>query len=198
MTEDTQAVVDEAKTSAKPDVKADNAQDKGGDDLDTLLDQFKQEQPEPEAKPKTEPEQKLDTGAVKRLETLEKTLAEERFQRSIQPVLKRVRGDIPAEVLGDDEILDLLDGRAKRDPRLQQAWLNRDKNPAAWSKIEQNLGRELSKKFSKLPDQGATDDREAVAAAVRGASTKAPEGKPPDFSKMSDNQFQAEKEKMFG
>lgn len=198
MTEDTQAVVDKTDAPAKPGAEVDSAQDKGSDDLDTLLNQFEQEQPKPEAKPKTEPEQKLDTAAIRRLETLEKSLAEDRFQKSIKPVIERVRGDIPAEVLGDDEILDLLDGKAKRDPRLQQAWLNRDKNPSAWAKIEQNLGKELSKKFSKLPDQDATEDRNAVAVAVRGASTKAPEGKPPNFSKMSDNEFQAEKEKMFG
>jgi hypothetical protein len=60
------------------------------------------------------------------------------------------------------------------------------------------LGKSFAKKFSKMPDKQATEDRETVAAAVRGASTRAPEGKAPNFAAMSDNDFQAEKDKLFG
>lgn len=200
MTDDvnTQSVVTTTEAPAKPAAEGTGAQATQTADLDSLLSEFTQAT----AKPAPVPEQKTETtvppDAVRRLEQLESKLAEKDFKEEINPVLERIRGDIPKDVFSNEEVLDLIDGRAKRDPRLQKAWLERAGNPGAWSKIEKALGQELSKKFSKLPDPNATEDRETVAAAVRGASQRAPEGKPPNFSNMTEGEFRKTRKELYG
>ena len=198
MTDDlnTQTAAQTTEVPAQTGTEGTGAQTTQTADLDSILAEFDQT-----AKPAPVPEPKPDAVApdvVKRLADVEKVLAERDFKDQIAPVLERIRGDIPKDVLANDEIQDLIDGRARRDPRLQQAWLNRASNPGAWNKIEKALGQELSKKFSKLPDPNATEDRETVAAAVRGASHKAPEGKPPDFSNMTDGEFRKARKEAYG
>ena len=172
------------------------------DDLDTLLNEFSgseqpgstqtQTKPEPQAGAADDPQLKS------RLDQLERKLAEDQFQKDIAPVIQKVRGDLSTEGMNDSEILDWMEGRAKRDERLRTAWLNRQQNPAAWGKVVDGLGRELHKKFAKLPDANATEDRAAVTAAVRGASTKAPEGKAPEFSGMSNSEYRETVKKEYG
>lgn len=187
MADEARPVVEATDGQAKPGTEGTDA--RKADDLDTLLAEFAAG-----TKSASKPETKTATTTAsedvgKRVETLEKRLAEREFQTELQPILKRIRGDISPEVLDDSELADLLDGRAKRDPRLADAWMNRHQNPKAWAKVEEAIGREISGKFAKLPDKAATEDRAAVTAAVRGASQKAPEGKAPDYSKMSDGEF---------
>lgn len=202
MSEDTQqAVVTQPDAQATPAAEGADAR-ASGDDLESLLKEF-DTSTQPKTEPTPTPAQQpgaapISQDALKRLETLEKTLADDRFQKAIAPVIQTVRGDIPKDVMTDEEIQDWMEGRAKRDPRLTQAWIDRDKNPQAWGKVQAGLRTELSKKFSKLPDANATEDRDAVTAAVRGASTKAPEGKAPDFSKASNQDFRNEVEQKWG
>lgn len=194
MTEETtQAVVDDTKTTPEA-VAADTSA--RTDDLDSLLGQF-------EAETRTQPEQKPAAApptddVAKRVEQLERTLAETRFKSEFQPILKRIRGDIPETVLTDEEITDLLDGRAKRNAQLQTAYLNRSHNPAGWAKVEKALNSELAKKFSRLPDPDATAERDAVAAAVRSASTKAPPDKPPNLGGLSNAEYNQKVKEQFG
>lgn len=203
MSEETKTTQAEVHDAAVTNPTADGA-DAGvkGDDLDTLLSQYDESTGKTE--PKSTPEQKpgaaqMTPDAIKRLETLEKTLADDRFQKEIAPVIKDVRGDIPADVMTDEEIQDWMEGRAKRDPRLAQAWIDRPKNPQAWGKVQEGLRKELSKKFSKLPDANATEDHAAVAeAVVRGASKQAPESKAPDYSRMSPAEYREDVYKRFG
>lgn len=201
MSEDnTQTVVDDTKASAKPDAAADNARVET-DDLDTLLSQFDEGgegSTDTKPKPDKTSETTVDPAVKQRLDQLEKKLADDEFQKQITPVIQKVRGDISPDVLDDSEVLDWMEGRAKRDPRLRAAWIDRSKNPKAWDKVVDALGRELHKKFTKLPDAHATEDRAAVAASVRGASTQAPEGKAPDFSQMPTNEYREEHKKLYG
>lgn len=184
----TQSAAQTTEVPAQPAAEATGAQATQTADLDTILSEFRtatETAPVPEQKPVAE----VAPDVVARVRQLETTLAERDFKEAITPVIKRIRGDIPEDVLADDEVQDLVDGRAKRDPRLQQAWLNRASNPGAWSKIEKALNQELAKKFSKLPDPDATEDRAAVTAAVRGASQKAPAETPPNYGAMTDAEF---------
>lgn len=179
---------------ALPAAEATGAQTTQPADLDSILSEFDvKTAPAPE-QPK--PVAEVAPDVARRVEHLEKTLAERDFKEAITPVLDRIRGEIPKDVLANEEIQDLIDGRARRDVRLQQAWLNRASNPAAWTKLEKALGQELSKKFSKLPDPDATEDRAAVTAAVRGASQKAPAETAPNYGAMNDAEFQKEKARL--
>ena len=182
----TQSAAQTTEAPAQPVAEGTGAQTTA--DLDSLLAEFTEKTAKPAPVPEPTPAA-IPPDVAKRVELLERTVAERDFKDQLKPVLERIRGDIPSEVLADDEIQDLVDGRARRDPRLQQAWLNRASNPQAWNKIEKALNQELSKKFSKLPDANATEDRDAVTAAVRGASSKAPEGKAPNLSRMTDSEL---------
>lgn len=179
----TQAPVDETNATAAPVAEASNA---AGDasDLESILKEFEtQTKPEPKLEQKPQASTQVDND-------LRREVAELKFKMEFEPVLNKIRGDIPKDVISDEELTDLVDGRAKRDPKLQNAWLNRSSNPAAWSKVEKALHADLSKKFQPRVDKNATEDREVVAAAVRAASTtKASDEKPPDLSRMSNGEY---------
>jgi len=201
MSEDqtTQAAVDETKVSAVPDTEATGA--RTDDDLDKLLAEFdgsKPSSPEP-AKPEPRAEAaddvKVATDEVLRARD---EIRQDRFKRDMNDTIDKVRGDLPADFYDNTFMQAWIDAKASSDPRLAQAWVQRHENPQKFKQVVGALGKEFAKKYGKLPDRQATEDREAVTAAVRGASTKAPEGKAPDFAAMTPAAFQAEKDKLFG
>lgn len=200
MSEDTtQTVVDPTNAPAQQGAAADSARTT---DLDAALAEFDSATTTTSTTTST-PEQKPTTTATdpalaERLAVIERERADERFQKAISPVLQKVRGDVPSDVFDDDELIAWMDAKAKRDPRLQNAWSNRDKNPQAWDRVVDGLSRDFAKKFTPRIDERATADREAVAAAVRGASTRAPEGKAPDFAGMSNVEFREAHKKEYG
>lgn len=189
----TQPVVDDTKAPAQPGAAENNAPEKT-DDLDTLLDQFKPAETRAPDTPKPEQtgaehDQKAASSEV--LQARDE-IRRDRFERDMKATIDDVRGDLPFD---DDFMRAWIDSRAAKDSRLADAWVNRASNPAAFKKVVSALGREFAK-YGKVPDKNATDDREAVTAAVRGASTKAPEGKAPDYSRMSDAELAKEKERL--
>lgn len=191
---DTQTVGTTAEAAPAAPAEAVTAPDKGFD-LDGLLNEF-DTQTKPATQPQPEPAKPAPTEVVDT--EARRELAEWKFEREIQPVVKTIRGDIPQEVFSDNEIRWWLDGQAKEDPRLQQAWLNRKANPAAWSKVEKAISAKLAKKFHKLPDPNATEDVEAVTAAVRGASRTAPADPPPKFGSMSNAEYRKTVKEKYG
>lgn len=201
-TETQQAVVETTDVAAKPQTEGAGAQDKG-DDLDALFSQFDAAQPgktEPASKP--ERTQGTDSDPVKNLASevaeLRARETDRQYRQDIAPVIQKLRGDIPAELYDDGDIQDWLDRQAKQDPRIARAWQNRHNDPSTLNKVVDVLGKKLSQRFSKLPDKSATEDREAVTAAVRGASHKAPEGKAPDYSKASNQDYRKDVEDKYG
>lgn len=195
--QDQQSVVEQqTDDQAKPDTEVADARDEGND-LDKLLNEFS-EQTQPITDSTPEPKA-VDNDTENRLAGMERTLQEWQFQQEMQPVVEKVRGEIPEDVFSNDEIIDWLDGQAKRDQRLRDAWLNKGTNPGKWNKIVTQLGGELAKKFEKLPDKEATEDREAVANAVRGSQSKAPEGgEDPKYGKMTNQEFAKDVEDKYG
>jgi len=185
--EQKQTVVDESEAVAEPTAEETNAQDEG---LDELLSQFDQAVPEQKAEQQVDPNAAL----VERLNSLEAALAETQTRTDMVDVIKDVRGELDAEMFDDDLITAWVDAKARKNPALAEAWKNRNLNQAAFKKVVQKLGSEFSKYGEALPDKNATEDREAVTAAVRGASKKAPEALEVDESEvaqMSDAQFEA-------
>ena len=132
----TQPVANPAETAAQPAAEAQGAQTV---DMDSLLNEFdtatKAATPEPQPRTVANSKPSVEDLAA-RLAAFERDKADSDFQKAFEPVLRNVRGEIPEQVISNAELTDLIDGKAKRDPRLQQAWLNRAQNPQAWSKIE--------------------------------------------------------------
>lgn len=201
MSEDqtTQAVVDETKVAAVPATEATSA--RTDDDLDTLLSQYDEGAPKPSepAKPATAAPAADDQAVANETVLNEaKFIRQQRFQQDMKATIHDVRGDLPADLYDDDFVQAWIDAQAAKDARLATAWVNRAADPKKFGQVKAALGKEFAKRYNRIPDKQATEDREAVTAAVRGASTSAPSGKAPDYSKMTDAQFAAEKAKVMG
>lgn len=195
----TQAVVDETKAPAQQGAEATSARTTD-DDLDALLNEFDQGQSttsEP-AKPAAAAPAANDQAIANETVLNEaKFIRQQRFQQDMQSTVKDVRGDLPADLYDDDFVQAWIDAQATKDPRLANAWVNRSADPKKFGQVKAALGKEFAKRYGRIPDKQATEDREAVTAAVRGSSTRAPEGKAPDYSAMTDSQLQAEKDRLF-
>lgn len=185
--ENTQAVVDTVDTTAQPVVQTQDARE-DGDSLESLLAQFDQStKTEAVSPPATQQADQTKVAPVidpDRLNRIEQRLFKEDLDRTV------------ANIVGDSKVPDKwargwIDQVARERPALQQAFLNRDSNPQAWAKIERSLAKEFSKEFEQITsiDRNVSEDVAVVAAAVRGASTKAPENKPPKMDGMSNAEF---------
>lgn len=201
MSEDTtQPVVDGTKAPALPGAAVDGARN-DGNDLDTLLAQFDQQtQPrvDPVSPPPATQQQDTPTPATQP-DPLVASLYKRIEREDIGNLVKQVRGDLDA-TLWDNEIVEAwIDAQARKDPRLARAWLERVNNPQGFERIGKELGKKFAERASKVPDRQLTEDREAVAAAVRGASTqRAPESSPPNFGQMSNSDFRNEVRQKYG
>lgn len=182
--------VDATTAPAVPGATAGQDARNDGNDLDTLLAEYDQ-QVRPAPTPQTQPEQKSGTDAIAK-PAADPDVAEVKryiFKQDMDKTVKSVRGDLDAGYFKDSLVKAWIEAQAEEDPRLGLAWANRHSNPKQFEKVVDTLGRKFSSEFGKMPDKQATDDREAVTAAVRGASHKAPEGKAPDYSRMSNAEF---------
>lgn len=77
---------------------------------------------------------------------------------------------------------------------LQSAWDNRsdgDKGEGMihFERVFDRTMKKLHKEFSSRPDRQATEDKEAVTAAVMGSAKEAPRKPPPNYNDMSDAEF---------
>lgn len=202
MTEATteQTAVDATKAPALPGATAGQDARQDGDDVDTLLNEFQASTKAPEPTPQTQPEPKAGTDVIK-APVSDPAVAEVRnyiFRQDMDKTIKAVRGDLDPDRFDDGIVEAYLDMRARKDPRVATAWENRHRNPQQFEKLVAGLGREFTKKYGTMPDKQATEDRELVTAAVRGASTKAPEGKAPDFSGLNNHEYREQHKKAYG
>lgn len=199
----TQTAVDTPQTPAQPGATAPDARN-DGDDLDRLLSEFDESgrarTPPAPAQPAT------TTGAADtdlraladEVRGLRTERQQETFRKDMDTTIKDVRGNLDPEFFDDVFVESWMDAQARLDPRLASAWANRHANPKQFAKVKESLGRTFAKKYGSLPDKAATEDREAVTAAVRGASTRAPEGKAPNFAGMSNQEFREAHKKEYG
>lgn len=188
--EDKQAVVGEAEDSAQQESQATDAQEERSE-LDKILDEFPADEPE-QAEPKDDPD------LAKKVSELEKEVVHLRTQPELTSLASQIRGDLDAEVFDDDFVISWLDSRAKKDPRVRSAWMNRGSNPSAFGKVVKEMGKQFQSITSKLPNQEVTEDRDAMEAAVRSASTKTAEIEQPNFQAMSDAEIQQWKRQQTG
>jgi hypothetical protein len=86
-------------------------------------------------------------------------------------------------------------------PELKQAWDHRYSSEEAKQRAHQTVRQAFKRMRAEAkmaPDPAATEDREAVTAAVRGASTRVPEAKAPDFRGMSNSEYREAVRKSYG
>ena len=155
------------------------------DDLDSLLNEFTEE---------TKSEQTINPNDVKEAvgwinEQRQQTAneAEQTAINSATETIKEQLGDLDIP-LTDGMIRGMLEDNARRDPKIRDAFAQRQKNPQAWSEALKRASKNIKEDLSI--DQKATSDREAIASAVHSASTQQPTPDTPvDLNTMSDSKF---------
>jgi len=198
----TQTAVDATQAPATPGATADSARN-DGEELDKLLSEYDQSNktsstPEP-ARPESTGTADTDLKALAdEVRGLRTERQKETFRKDMDAMVKNVRGNLDPEFFDDVLVESWIDAQARQDSRLLQVFANRHDNPKQFAKIVDTLNRNFARKWSKLPDKGATEDRAAVAAAVRGASTTAPPEKPPEYASKSNTEFRNEVREKYG
>lgn len=152
--------VEESKTASE----AGGAQET---DIETYLKEFEEAD-----EPKSKPEQ--DNTAA-RLEAVEAQIANQQYRSDMDETISVIRGDVDSEMFDDTIIEGWLNAEAHKDPRVSMAFMKRHENPGAYKKVRESLAKKFQGRFKDLPDKNVTEDRDAVASAVRGASKSAPE-----------------------
>lgn len=186
------AVADNTQEAPKEEAPAESgaAQDDG---LDALLKEFDQRKEavvpkeEPlQAEPTKTPELSLTALAAIEQRLNQQEAREQR--RELERVFNRFTDGVQADAIDAEAF---LNAAALRDPRINQAYTMRATNPKTWDKIEGTLKTEFARRFGKKVDRQVTESKEAVASAVRNASTAAPnkEITDADVKSMSKDEF---------
>lgn len=211
MSEDKQAVATEADDPASgTDTDAGGAQEEPT--LDALLSEWGADESEPtkattgtQSQPKNtgnhdggdndQPEKNVDPDEL--YKDFEKRMeAKQKADADLQEAIKVVKGEnIP---LDNEQVEDILDGMARRNPALARAWQMRHKNPDRWQQTLKALNKQLSAKFAPQ-DKSVEDTDKAVASAVHSAATKTPNNsKDKDAFNMSPKEWEEHRMKKFG
>lgn len=197
----TQTAVDTTNAPAEPGAAGAGAQE-NGDELDTLLKEFDTQAAPPAPAPQTQPVQQQGAGddLAKLVEdrvgrALEKHETRQRIETQYNALIEKIHTDTGAS---QRLVRGFIEELGKNNPELGNKYFQA-KTDAERNRIVTAVTREFQKELSAFKvDQQATEDHAAVTAAVRGASTKAPEGKAPDYSGMSNAEFRETHKREYG
>lgn len=160
--------------------------------LEELLNKFNSEFDKDTTPEKTEATDEVSQADVTEMKQF---MAEQRQTQTDSAVseaaktIKSVIGDdLPINV-SEDHIVDLLYGKASRDQRFLNAFVQRNQKPEEWKKVLAGVANKLKDDFGKPIDQQVTNDREAVTTSIRGQSTETEEA--PNFAVKTDAEFNA-------
>ena len=199
-----QAVSNEPDGSPKPENpggEAAQVNQPEGDDINAALSEYDNEvnrnQPAPST-PSHQSEQEEEVSV--RLQRLEREQQDRIYRTDMDAACDTIRGDLPADRFDNQFLEGWLNARAMQDKRILRAWEDRSNDPAKFKRVLTGLAKELAGKWGDYSgvDQDATSTRDAVAAAMKGGTTKAPEGKPPELGKMTDAQLREFTQKEYG
>ena len=170
------------QTVAQDDPETPAGEDIGAqDELDTLLAQYDEGQ-EPTEPPAEKPSEPV---VDKRVDAL---LARER-DNDINNAIDTIMDEVSDVQIPKSMVKGYLFAKESEDPRIGKAFDNRFSDPAGWNRILKGIAQEAKKEFKDLPDKAMTNDRNAVEAAVRGASSTKAEAPEVDFKGMDRNQL---------
>lgn len=167
-----------------PDTPA--VDDKGTqDDMDALLQEY--EEAPKEAAPK---EANNDMSEVMEYIKTQKAESEAaQSEKDIATAVDSLKQGLNVKI-PDRLLRGAIHEKAAGDQRFINAYQQRGSNPAGWNKVLKGLQQEILADFDNIPDQQATNDRNAVISAVQGSTNKTPEPtSPPNYGKMSDADF---------
>ncbi len=187
----TQPVAPATEPAATPAAEVTSAQN-NVPDLDSLLSDF-ESQTKPQPAPNAAQPAKDDVvlQLQRKVEQLERSQTATREKDDLTKVIKDLKGEAPVP---DWAVRGWLSTVAEQNPAINDIWNNRESNPSAAKKLVASLKKQWDAEQAKNKpvDTEATSDKMAVAAAVRGTSTKAPEESPKNYGAMNGTEFRAE------
>lgn len=196
--EATQAAASVADAGATPSTEATGAQDLGNDLEKFLSDYEEQTRPQPQQPTQLQQPTTSESEMARKLADLEAWKQQQEFasaqareKADLDEATKTVKGEI---AIPDAAVRGWLQELADKKPDMHRIWANRANDPRAAKAMLAAAAKEFAKSdLAKLAsgriDQDATDTRAAVAAAVRGASTAAPDKAPSNLGSMTDAEF---------
>lgn len=182
-----QPVADQTNVSAPPDTAAPSAPDATDDTFDKLNAEYEQRNAQ---RSSPAPQQQQQPQDQDRLLQLEQKFWKQNAEREENQVVEQLMKENPG--ISRRSVQGWINQMAREEPGLSTAFREHVEGtgkPREWERWKKVLSREFAREHSNRADKAATEDREAVTAAVKGASTKAPEAKPPNFGNMSPGEF---------
>lgn len=192
----TQPVADDTKAPAQPDAAVDGAQTT--DELASFFKEYEEKNAQPQPKSETKPAQPTEVPpwAVEIIAEHQQLKAAA-VRTDVDNVIKSVKGELDIPLYA---VRGWIDQKADEDPRIKQMFEQRNVNPEPFKRLLGQMQKQFRKEAAAVAkgsiDPNATEDRAAVTAAMRGASTKAPDDKAPDVGRMTDQEFAAYKRKL--
>lgn len=185
-----QTVVDQTDTPAAPKVEEGNAQD-----LDSLLSEYKPGEPKDPPESDGKPDEALTklSEKVNVLESQIKATLEDSAAKAFESTVKSIKGDLP---FSEKMVGAYLQEEARKNPALRNAYLDRERNPQKWTKIEEHLRKELKAEMTSFPSKDATNIANQVDSAVRNAKPQTPNQTPGKLHQLSDAEFDKEVQRM--
>lgn len=132
---------------------------------------------------------------VKRQKIREQEQEQKALEEEYGRTVKSLKGDLPVSEKMVDAFLRL---KASEDTRVLKAYQMRNKSPEVWKKVESGLRSEIRKEINALPDMGATQTRNQIAAAIQSAQSTTDDTPQKKLSDMDDVEFYEYQQKLFG
>lgn len=132
---------------------------------------------------------------------------QQQARNDFSEVLTYAKGEIEGANVPPDHVERYLIAEYNLNPELKAAWDHRGDSPEArghFNRVVTRTVKKMEKEARAIPvyDKDATEDREAITNAVRGANMRAPEPTQADYarkvSRQTDAEFAAEKDKLWG
>jgi hypothetical protein len=124
---------------------------------------------------------------------------QEAHEADLQKTVAEVRGDLDPALFSDPLVTAWIDAQARDRGQLQQLWLNRMNNPNALRIAVKQLTKDFAKEMHTASiDEGATEDRNAVVHAMRGASSRIPEEGPVKYGQLTNDDYRKEIRSTYG
>jgi hypothetical protein len=188
--ENTQAVAPATEPAAQSAAEVASAQS-NVPDLDSLLSEYDtQVKPQP-APAATQPQNDVVLQLQKEVENLKRSHVAAKERDDLTKVIKNLKGDAQVP---DWAVRGWLSTVAEQNPGINDIWNNRESNPSAAKKLVASLKKQWDAEQAKNKpvDVEATTDKLAVAAAVRGTSSKTPEEPKKNYGGMNNTEFRQE------
>jgi hypothetical protein len=127
----------------------------------------------------------------KEVENLKRSHTAAKERDDLTKVIRDLKGDAHVP---DWAVRGWLSTVAEQNPAINDIWNNRESNPSAAKKLVASLKKswDAEQAKNKPVDAEATTDKLAVAAAVRGTSSKSPEEPKKNYGGMNNAEFRQE------